>query len=145
MNEEQLSSEALRLLAAEDHAGALPLLEQLRDSAPDPLAKCIYLLNEARCFRSLRDYETAEQKLQLVEQLDVENHLRLHVENHRIDNLYEQKQYAEANARSKRLLRERAAELQDLQNADLLYQVRLGLGFGLVSEFEFRRRGRIII
>jgi thioredoxin-like negative regulator of GroEL len=111
MTEDQLVSEALQLVAAEDYVDALPLWKKARDTVSETIHKCIYLLHEARCLRALKECGLAEQRLQMVEEFDREKKLQLELEHARVRKLYDLERYSDANDRSKRLLEEHAREV----------------------------------
>lgn len=144
MTEDQLVSEALQLVAAEDYAHALPLWEQARNTASETTHKCIYLLHEARCLRELKEFELAEQRLQMAEEIDRDKKLQLDLEHARVRQLYEREQYTEGNDRSVRLLEEHAEELAHPERAELRYEIKLGLGYGLVSGGEFEEGVKVL-
>lgn len=137
MTEEELLSEALRLTAAGNDADALAFWQQVRDAASSVATKCTYLLNEARCFRVLGNYDQAEQRLEMIEAIDADHSFRLHVERARVDTLYRQQQITQANSRTKQFLKEYASDLGNSQFLDVAYEAKLSLGFGLINEQKF--------
>lgn len=144
MTEDQLVSEALQLVAAEDYAHALPLWEKARNTASETTHKCIYLLHEARCLRELKEFGLAEQRLQMAEKIDREKKLQLDLEHARVRQLYDLERYKDANDRSKRLLNEHAQALAHPERAELRYEIKLGLGYGLVSGGEFEEGVKVL-
>jgi tetratricopeptide (TPR) repeat protein len=138
MTSEQIIDEAMRLTTEGDYANALQFWETLSGMAfLDVESKCLYLLNERRCRTALGQHEIAQQLLDRVENIDISGRFCLEVEHARIDELYNQHKFVEANKRSEQFARENSIKLADPEFALIAYEQKLGLASGLIHANEF--------
>lgn len=144
MNYEQILNEALRLTDAGDDALALPLWEKLRKGPCNTEEKCFLLLNERRCLSSLGNFELAETRLRMVEEIDTSAEFKLHVESARLDDLNRQNKTSEYIKRAKRFLEERGSELASPRFQILAYESKQALACALISSREFDEGLQII-
>lgn len=138
MADEHMVDKALRLANEGNYTDALKLWEQLSKlPGLDVVSMCAFLLNERKCHTALGQYKIAAQVLDRVENLDNEKQFELEVEFARIDDLYKQQKFIEANKRSERFAKENASKLAREEFAIIAFEQKLGLARGLVSANEF--------
>jgi tetratricopeptide (TPR) repeat protein len=138
MTNDEMIHEALRLSDEGNYADALKLWESLSSlTSLDVVSQCVFLLNERKCRSALGQHEIALQLLDKVENIDAAHEFRLQTEFARIDDLYKQNKFAEANKRSQQFAKENAAKLVSPEFAIIAYEQKLGLACGLVSASEF--------
>lgn len=142
MTHEEMLNEAVRLGDEGKFEDALSLWQALSNlPGLDLEMKCIFLLNQRRCYSALGQHERATNIIEELERLDAPRQFWVEIEHARIDDLRGQGKFAEAHKKlvrfRKKLVRfrkENAELLASPQYADLAYEGKLSIAYHLINQ-----------
>ena len=135
MTHEEMLNEAIRLGDEDNYADALSLWKTLANlPGLDLENKCVFLLNQRRCYSALGQHERAEDTLRELERLDTSRHFWVEVELARFDELRSQGKFSEAHKKLVRFQKENADLLASARYADVVYEANLTTAYYLINQ-----------
>lgn len=128
-------NEAVRLGDEGKYSEALTLWQALSNlPGLDTETKCVFLLNQRRCYSALGQHTFATETLSELERIDTTHQLWVQVKHARIDDLRSQGKFSEAYKELLRFRTENADGLANPKYADLLYEGSLAIAYHLINQ-----------
>lgn len=135
MTHEQMLNQALRLGEEGNYANALKLWQTLCKLPGLSLEiKCVFLLNQRKCYSALGQYKLAEETLAELEQLDTDRQFWAELEHAQLDNLRSQGKFSEAYKRLVQFRQDNVEALASPRYADLIYEQNLVIAYHLINQ-----------